>query len=70
MRLTLRTLLAHKDGVLERSDAEILEGKIRESPSRCRCGNVWRHVSEGVTWVPPRSMAADWEWTPIPSPNT
>lgn len=31
MRLTLRTLLAHKDGVLDRSDAEILEGKIRAS---------------------------------------
>lgn len=31
MRLTLRTLLAHRDGVLEAKDAALLEAKLRDS---------------------------------------
>lgn len=50
MRLTLRTLLADKDGVLERSDSELLELKIRESqtPTTLRQRINARTSPEGI----------------------
>jgi hypothetical protein len=41
MRLTLRTLLAYRDGVLDPKDSQVLESKLRESSTA-------RHISQRI----------------------
>ena len=54
MRLTLRTLLAYLDGVLDRQDAAVLETKVSESENARRLVTRIDEVSRRSQMEPPR----------------